>query len=57
MAPNWVSWVLPKPLAWEALAMLFGGFIKEDQEAEFEKAGRKSQRLELIKIITRYTGE
>ncbi len=45
MAPNWVSWVLPKPLAWSALAMLFGGFIQEDQVCEFEKAGLKSQRL------------
>ena len=57
VAPNWVSWVLPKPLAWEALAMLFGGFIKEDQEADFDKAGKKWQRRELINIITRYTGK
>ena len=57
MAPNWVSWVLPKPLAWKALAMLFGGFIKEDQEADFDKAGKKWQRHDLINIITRYTGK
>ena len=57
VAPNWVSWVLPKPLAWKALAMLFGGFIKEDQEADFDKAGKKWQRQELINIITRYTGK
>ena len=56
VAPNWVSWVLPKPLAWSALAMLFGGFIQEDRVCQFEKSGLKSQRLELIKIITRYTG-
>ena len=49
--------MLPKPLAWEALAMLFGGFIKEDQEADFDKAGKKWQRRELINIITRYTGK
>ena len=57
VAPNWVSWVLPKPLAWKALAMLFGGFIKEDQEADFDKAGKKWQRRDLINIITRYTGK
>ena len=57
VGPSWGSWVRPKPLAWEALAMLFGGFIKEDQEADFDKAGKKWQRRELINIITRYTGK
>ena len=36
---------------------MFSKFYKEDQVCQFEKSGLKSQRLELIKIITRYTGE